>query len=94
MNAMLERLKKMSKTKGGVTSKINNTKMAGGKKRKTRKKKKAKKTRKKRGGKRKTKMTAKQYWKSGRFSGKTWWMPRSMKSASWFHDTLKYGIPI
>ena len=39
-------------------------------------------------------MTAKQYWKSGRFSGKTWWMPRSMKTASWFHDTLKYGIPI
>lgn len=61
----------------------------GGKRRTTRK---TKKTRKKRGGKRK--MTAKQYWKSGRFSGKTWWMPRYMKSASWFKDTLKYGIPI
>ena len=63
---------------------------AGGGKRRTRRK--TKKTRKKRGGKRK--MTAKQYWKSGRFSGKTWWMPRYMKSASWFKDTLKYGIPI
>ena len=64
----------------------------GGGKRRTRRK--TKKTRKKRGGKKKKRMTAKEYWKSGRFSGKTWWMPRSMKTASWFHDTLKYGIPI
>ena len=185
MNAMLERLKGMSKTKGGVASKMNNTRMGGGKKRKTKKRRRrkkkggarknamnelpivgslyyitihypaservrakdvvgeyvgtgeefygmgkndhlfmvknppasleneegpwlasswklnerknligGKKTRKKRGGNKKKRMTAKQYWKSGRFSGKTWWMPRSMKTASWFHDTLKYGIPI
>jgi len=184
MNAMLERLKGMRKTRGGVSSKMNNTRMGGGKKRKTKKRRKkkkggtrknvmnespivdslyyitihypasetvrakdvvgkyigtgeefygmskndhlfmvenppasleyekgpwlasswklnerknlmgGKKTRKKRGGKKKKRMTAKQYWKSGRFSGKTWWMPRSMKTASWFHDTLKYGIPI
>jgi len=47
-----------------------------------------------RGGKRKKRLTAKEYWKGGRFLSKTWWMPRSMKTASWFHDTLKYGIPI
>jgi len=113
MNAMLERLKGMGKTKGGVASKINNTRIGGGKKRKTikrRKKKKGgtrknamnerknliggKKTRKKGGGKRKKGLTAKEYWKGGRFLSKTWWMPRSMKTASWFHDTLKYGIPI
>jgi hypothetical protein len=100
MNAMLERLKKIKNNKRAATKtnrkivseKISNTKMMGGKKHKTRKKKLVKKTRKKRGGKRK--MTAKQYWKSGRFSGKTWWMPRYMKSLSWFKDTLKYGIPI
>ena len=100
MNAMLERLKKMKNNKRAetktnrkiVSEKISNIKMVGGKKRKTRKKKLVKNTRKKRGGKRK--MTAKQYWKSGKFSNKTWWMPRYMKSASWFHDSLKYGIPI
>jgi len=182
MNAVLERLKGMRKTRGSVASKMNNTRMGGGKKRKIKKRRKKKggtrknamnespivdslyyitihypasetvrakvvgkyigtgeefygmskndhlfmvenppasleyekgpwlasswklnkrknlmggrKTRKKRGGKKKKRMTAKQYWKSGRFSGKTWWMPRSMKTASWFHDTLKYGIPI
>ena len=114
MNAMLERLKGMRKTEGGVESKMNTTRMGGGKKRKTKKRRRrkkkggarknamnerknligGKKTRKKRGGNKKKRMTAKQYWKSGRFSGKTWWMPRSMKTASWFHDTLKYGIPI
>jgi len=68
-------------------------KLGGNRRKKTRKRKKRTriKTRKKRkgGGK-----TANEYWKSGRFLGKTWWMPRSMKSASWFFDTVKYGIPL
>ena len=40
------------------------------------------------------KKTAKEYWKQGGFLGKTWWMPHSMKSISWFFDTMKYGIPV
>lgn len=107
MNAMLERLKGMRKTK------MNNTRIGGGKKRKTKKRRRKKKggtrkntmnerknligekmTRKKRGEKKKKRLTSKEYWKGGRFLSKTWWMPRSMKTASWFHDTLKYGIPI
>ena len=57
------------------------------------KRKKRRRTRKKKGGKKK-KLTAKEYWKPKRFLGKTWWMPRKLKRGMWFHDTLKYGIPI
>ena len=64
-----------------------------GKRRKKKTRKKWRRTRIKRGGSNK-KLTAKEYWKSGRFLGKTWWMPRKLKTGMWFHDTLKYGIPI
>jgi len=92
---MLNRLERLKAMKASKKNNAGERKINGGKRRRKtrRKKKKAKKTRKKRGGRRK-RMTAKEYWKSGRFLGKTWWMPRSMKTASWFHDTLKYGIPI
>ena len=39
------------------------------------------------------KKSANEYWKPGRFLGKTWWMPGSMKSAWWLLDTINYGIP-
>ena len=78
-----------------------NIEQNGGRKRRKKMRKKAHKktrkrrrrTRKKRGGKKK-KLTAKEYWKPKRFLGKTWWMPRKLKAGAWFHDTLKYGIPI
>ena len=38
--------------------------------------------------------TAKEHWKPGKFLGKTWWMPRKFKFASWLRDTMDYGIPI
>jgi len=39
------------------------------------------------------KKSANEYWKPGRFLGKTWWMPCSMKSGWWLLDTINYGIP-